>query len=359
MSFLQLSHLHDSSNAGRFQRERQDCLKHRLLVLIFIGAVNVAVATAQVSISGQASKDESASAEQITISTMDRSFVPLVIENKLTKVDENTTRSESAARARLNDGSYFDWRTVVAVERQIDSNHTEVFQNLVEKDRQGNTRTTLQINLEVVKTPDGEESKASQYRRDSSGAMALDRVTSATTTKNPDGTSTTTSIEDVRDVNGSLQPVQKTLETVVASSPTEKQITTQIQRFDHADGQFAVVARERATVDTTGSNTTRTERIIQQPDGAGWKDTGKVITTETRQPDGTLQRETIEQGQTLYSKLAAPPMNVEPLVAQRKIVEREAHNPDGTVVIQRDVFVRDVNGDWKPQSFSTEAATEP
>ncbi len=47
---------------------------------------------------------------------------------------------------------------------------------------------------------------------------------------------------------------------------------------------------------------------------------------------------------------------MEPLVPQRKIVEQEVRQPDGTTVLQRDVFHRDVNGDWKPESFSTKEA---
>lgn len=328
-------------------------MTHHMLVLALVCVVNTAVATAQVNVTGQDSEDKSASTRQITVSTMDRSFVPLTIENKQTQVNADTTRTESTTRARLNDGGYFDWRSSVSVQRQIDANRTETMQDVVEKDRQGGTRTVLQIKQETSKTPDGEQSKASQYRRNSSGAMTLDRVTTAATATNPDGSRTTTTAEEVRDVDGKLQPGRQTLATAIPLSATETQITTQVRQFNHIAGNFGVVGRDTATVSTI-DNATRTERLIQQPDGAGWRDVGRVVTTETRQPDGTVLRETLEEGQSLYSKTS--PTTVEPLQPTRKIVEREVHNADGTVVIQSEVLRRDVNGGWKPQTFSTETA---
>jgi len=336
------------------RQKKKGFMKHEFFV--FVCAVNATVATAQVSVTGQVSVDKSTDTKRVTISTMDRSFVPLTIGSKQTQVDADTTRTESTTRARLNDGNYFDWRSTVSVQRQIDSNRTETLRDVVEEDRQGGTRTVLQIKQETSKTPDAEQSKSLQYRRNSSGAMTLDRIITATTATNPDGSSLTTTTEEVRDVNGNLQPGRQTLATTVPLSGTETQITTQVKQFNHIDGSFGVVGRETAAVNAI-DNTTRTERRIQQPDGAGWKDTGEVVTTETRQPDGTVLRETVEQGQSVYSTRA--PTVVDPLQPTRKIVEREAHNADGTVVIQRDVLRRDVNGEWKPESFSTDAATRP
>jgi hypothetical protein len=44
------------------------------------------------------------------------------------------------------------------------------------------------------------------------------------------------------------------------------------------------------------------------------------------------------------------------LTPQTKTIERQVRQPDGTIVIQRDDYRRDVNGEWKPMTFSTEAA---
>jgi hypothetical protein len=328
-------------------------MKCPLFGLVFAFVASAAIVTAQVSVTGQESKDKSASSQQITVSTSDRSVVPLMIESKQTQVDPNTTRTESTTRARLGDGSYFDWRSSVSTQKQIDPNHTETVQDVVEKDRQGGTRTVLSIKQETASTPTGEQTKSLQYRRDSSGGMILDRVGSTTTTKNSDGTSSTTSTEQVRDVNGNLHPVEQTQATTVLISPTKTQITTQIGEPDHIQGGFSVVARETATVNKTG-NTTQTDRTIQRQNGNVWQEVGKSVTTETRQADGSIRRETVEEGQPLYARSTTPPIDVQPLVAQRKIVESEVRKPDGTVVMQRDVFRRNVNGDWQPVTFSTE-----
>ncbi len=309
-------------------------------------------ATAQAPASSQPPQNQPPTTQSVTINTMDRDIVPVVIQSKQIQVDPTTTRTESVSKAKLNDGSYFDWRNTVTTEHQVDPNHTEVVQDIQENDRQGGTHTNRQIKKDVTKTAGGQDAKETEYRRNSSGALVLDHVNSSVTRENPDGSASISRTEQAADVNGTLKPVQQVQESVVPLGATKKQITSQISRPDHLDGTFKVVGREVATVDTSATGT-RTEKTIQEPDGAGWKDAGKVVTTETRQPDGSISRETIEEGRSLSSKSAAPQMNLDAVAPQRKIVEHEVHKPDGSVVMQRDVFSRDVNGDWVAQTFST------
>ncbi len=306
---------------------------------------------AQVSSTGQQSPDKSAKTQQIAISTMDRSSVPLLIESRETKPDAATTRTESVAKGRLNDGSYFSWRNMVTTERMLDPQHTEITQDLQENDRQGGTRTTAQIKQEIETTPTGEISSESRYRRTSSGTMALDHLTSIMTRDGGDGATLTTRMEQTADVNGNLRPVEQARETTVSLSPTDNRITSQISRPDHLDGQFKVVEQDVTTVQKT-ADATRTEKVMQSLTAEGWRDTGKIVTTETRAPDGSMTRETIQEGIGLYADKSTSAINDTPRTA-RKIVEHEVQQPDGTFVEKRDVFTRDVNGDWKPQTFST------
>lgn len=74
------------------------------------------------------------------------------------------------------------------------------------------------------------------------------------------------------------------------------------------DGRLVDAGRERTTVSTTDKGT-RTERVIQQPSGASWQDVGRVVTTEARQPDGTMLRETIEEDNRFTPKQRQPPSN--------------------------------------------------
>ncbi len=78
-----------------------------------LGSIAVAVAATtfgQVVIRGADSTDGSATHSEVTINTPDRNIVPLIKESKDTKVDSTTQRTESVTRARLNDGSYFEWQ---------------------------------------------------------------------------------------------------------------------------------------------------------------------------------------------------------------------------------------------------------
>jgi hypothetical protein len=314
-------------------------------------------AFAQVNITGQESADKAVTGLQISVSTMDRTYVPLTVETKQTKVDASTTRSETATRARLNDGSFFDFRNTTATTRQRDPNTTETVIETVENDRQGGSRATRRITAQTTKTATGEQSETSMYRRDSSGKLILDGQIASTTTKNPDGSLNTVSVEKRADMDGAVRPQKQIEQTTTPLGENKKRVVSKIMTVDHLAGGFGLTSRETATV-YAEANTTRTEKLIQKPSGAGWQDIGRIVTTETRDADGSVRRETIEEGRSLYTKLTAPPMNVQPLVPQRKVVEREVRNPDGSIVMKRDVFRRDVNGEWKPVTFSTEAAAQ-
>ena len=176
------------------------------LLVVTAACAIAATARSQVTITEQQSADKSASRETVTVRTMDRSYVPLVIETKDTKVDAQTTRSESVTRARLNDGSYFDWQRSTTVTRQVDPNRTEAVTDIVETDRQGATRTTRQVAENVAKTSTGEQANTSVRRRDSSGNLVLEGETVSTTTKQPDGSLSVVRVEKHADVGGTLRP---------------------------------------------------------------------------------------------------------------------------------------------------------
>jgi hypothetical protein len=120
------------------------------------------------------------------------------------------------------------------------------------------------------------------------------------------------------------------------------------------DGKLAVTAQETTSITSQG-NTTRTDSVVHTPGRYGWEETSRTTTTETKAPDGSVSRETIMNGRSTFSTKTGNAM-LEPLVPQTKIVEHEVHKPDGTTVLQRDVFQRDVNGNWAPESFSTKQA---
>ena len=77
----------------------------------------------QVIIRGTETSDQSAgnsaSSSAVTVNTGDRAIVPLIKQTKDTKVDANTQRTESVTRARLGDGSYFEWQRSTTVTKDV------------------------------------------------------------------------------------------------------------------------------------------------------------------------------------------------------------------------------------------------
>lgn len=312
----------------------------------------------QVIIRGTQSSDQSsgnsASSSDVTINTGDRNIVPLIKQTKDTKVDANTQRSESVTRARLGDGSYFDWQRSTTVTKDVSPNQSVSSTDVVEKDRQGQTRVSQHSDVTVNKSASGETDQTKVYKRDSSGQLVLDHVVDANTVKGSGGAANTTSIEKTADINGNLSLLKQVDSVAVNHGPNEQVITAETKTVNHLNGQLAVTARETTSITTQG-NTKQTDSVVRTPGRFGWEETSRTTTTETKAPDGSVNRETIVDGRSIFSTKTGNAM-LEPLVPQTKIVEHEVRNADGTTVVQRDVFHRDVNGEWKPESFSTKEA---
>jgi hypothetical protein len=326
-----------------------------------VGLVTVAATASsfgQVIIRGTETSDQSAgnsaSSSAVTINTGDRDIVPLIKESKDTKVDANTQRTESVTRARLNDGSYFEWQRSTTVKKDTSPTQSVSSTDVVEKDRQGQTRVSQHTDVSVSKSSSGETDQTKVYKRDSSGQLVLDHVVDATVVKGSGGAANTTSIEKTADVNGNLTLLKQVDQVAVNHGPNEQVITAETKTVDHLNGTLAVTARETTSITTQGG-VKRTDSVVREPGRFGWEETSRTTATETKGADGSVSRETIVNGRSIFSTKTGNEM-LEPLVPQTKIVEHEVHNPDGTTVLQRDVFHRDVNGGWTPESFSTKQA---
>jgi hypothetical protein len=312
----------------------------------------------QVVLRGTETSDQSAgnsaSSSAVTVNTGDRDVVPLIKESKETKVDANTQRTESVTRARLGDGSYFEWQRSTTVTKDISPGRSVSSTDVVEKDRQGQSRVSQHSDVTVSKSASGETDQTKVYKRDSSGQLVLDHVVDANTVKGSGGAANTTSVEKTADVNGNLSLLKQVDSVAVNHGPNEQVITAETKTVNHLNGQLAVTAQETTSITTQGG-AKQTDSVVRTPGPSGWEVTSRATTTETKASDGSVSRETIVDGRSIYSPKTGNEV-AEPLVPQTKIVEHEVHNSDGTTVLQRDVFHRDVNGDWKPESFSTKDA---
>jgi hypothetical protein len=121
-------------------------------------------------------------------------------------------------------------------------------------------------------------------------------------------------------------------------------ITRKVQAFNHIEGRFGPSAQESETVRSEG-DATHVERVIRTLSGTTWTVSSKTETTETRAPDGSIQRVTIEQGPGLYTTRTGA--DTEPLVPLRKIVERETRQANDTTVTEREFYRHNVNGEWQ------------
>lgn len=323
-------------------------------MLVALAAVAIAAgARAQVSVETTESKDKSATSSQVAINTGDHTFVPLTVSTQKTIVNAGTTRTESTTQARKDDGTYFDWQTTKSETKKLSDSDTEKTSQTVERDRQGAARVTESTTERITKSPDGtEHDTTSVYRRNSSGDLVIESQANAVSKTNPDGSISTTRLESRADASGALKPVERVDETTSKISSTESRTARTIQTFNHMDGGFTDSARDTTVVRKDGSATT-TETVVQKPGPNGtWQNQSRITTTETVGPDGTVQREIVEQARPAY----APSDQSEALVPQQKTVEHEVKQADGSTVTQREVLHRDINGDWKPDTFSTAGA---
>jgi hypothetical protein len=255
---------------------------------------------------------------------------------------------------RLNDGSYFDWQRSTSTKKELSPDKSVTSSDVVEKDRQGQEHFSRHTDETVSKSASGEIAETKMYTRNSSGQLVLDQVVDANTIKGSDGTANTTRTEKVPDVNGNLFVKTQREEVAVPHGPNENVVMSKTMAADHLTGKLAVTAQETTSITTQGG-TKQTDSTVLTPGRTGWELSSRTTTTETTGPNGSVTRETIEQGRSLFSAKTGDAL-MEPLVPQRKVVDREVRLPNGTTVVQRDVFRRDVNGDWKPESFSTKEA---
>jgi hypothetical protein len=331
-------------------------MKTRVMIFV-VSSLVVASATAraQAVIRGTESSDQSTSTSRVTILTPDREIVPLVKETRTTKETEGTQRSESVTRVRLNDGSYFDWQRSTTVRQEVAPGVTQVSRDVVEKDRQGGDRMIQRSVETVTRTDQGEKVQSKVYTRNSSGQLVLDHAVEATTIQEAGGQALTTRIEQVADVNGNLVPKSRTEETTTKPGANETVTTATKKTVNHLTGQLG--ATEQTTTSTLADGATKEiDSVVRTPGRMGWEVTGRTVTTEKTAANGSVTRQTVEWGRSLYSTSTGNEL-LEPLVPQRKVVEQETRQPNGVTVVQRDVFLRDVNGDWRPESFSTNQPT--
>ncbi|MEI6082818.1 MAG: hypothetical protein WCS70_00800 [Verrucomicrobiota bacterium] len=229
----------------------------------------------------------------------------------------------------------------------------------VATDKQGQSFVTTSSVTDKTTLPDGSaQVNVSTLRPNADGKLVLDTQAIAVTTPAVDGVTTTTTTERRVDVNGVARLDSQVVDRTTKISDTETRTDRTIQSVDHGNGRLAITARETSITRTDGNQST-TETTIQKPAGNGWRAEAQVRTIETKAADGSIQREIIESGRPQYDRQTSSAGIGDSLRPQTKIIEREIQQADGNKVIDRQTYRRDVNGDWKPATFSIENGQKP
>ena len=327
-------------------------MRHWILVTVLAGLVSAAWAEVEV-IKGGNAEQPAGERSEIILRTRDREIPSTQETTRQTKTGPQTGRSETITQLRANDGTYFEWQRASTVSQEIAPGTIESTTEVVELDRQGGERQRTLVKQTTSRTASGETGKTVEYWPNSSGNLTRARESTTQITKTPAGAITETRTESEFDVNGRAV-VSRQLESNTVTEGDKSTTTTTAKAVDHLHRENWETLREISTTVGAG-NTTRSEVLRQKRIGSTWENDGRTVTTESRAADGTIQRETIVEGRSLYSRLGGRTEfgNLSP---QSKTVDREVRQPDGTIVIRRDVYRRDVNGEWVPTTFSTAGA---
>ena len=304
----------------------------------------------QVSLHKQELDDQGSSAAEIRVETLDRDFVPLKLETKQLKVSDTETRTETVTQTRLASGQYFPSARSTTISQQVAPGETQSRTEVINTDRQGGTRLTRTVSETVKETENGMQKQIIESLPNQKREFVPARQTTEISQKRPDGSVQTQ--REVREltVNGEMALQKKVEEKVIPKNPNESVTQTITFSVNHMNGQLTETARE-TTVRRTQGNMVESERVISQPRGTAWDVRMKVLTTEQKAADGSTQREVIKYERPTHAAFSAT--STEPLKPKLKIVEHTVAGPGGTSVLQRDVYFRDVNNEWRPHSFST------
>ncbi|NQU10960.1 hypothetical protein HQ590_09235, partial [bacterium] len=260
------------------------------------------------------------------------------------------TRIEAVTHTRRADGTPFVSERAITISEQVDNTVTRNTTRVTEVDRQGRERVTHAVAETITKSGGQERRQVVESRRTSSGELVPNRQITETVTKAADGSLTGTRVELTRDVNGQFIAAREIRRSTAVPAANTRVITSSIRSPDHLAGRLEEIAREVTTVHDDG-RAIRSETIVSEPRGTRWVVTRRVETTAAKTADGATHRQIITSEPPRHAQsTTGNPGSLQPI---RKIVERESVLMDGTRLLDREIYRRDVNGDWTPQTFST------
>ena len=274
--------------------------------------------------------------------------IPVTEVARVSSNADQSVRAESVQRVQLKDGQLADWRTVTRVTRETQPGRVETTETVVQQALKGQPAQTAEKTCVREKTAEGEVSRVTELIRNPYGKIVERNVIDETSRREADGSLSVRIVEQRANVQGELAVQREEQRRVRPLSATDTAVESQIRSFDRLRGEFGVTAVQTTQIHTD-NNVTRSDTVTRNTVGGQDRVVSRVLTTEIKAADGTQQRETIEYGMGLYDQMT--PNLTEELQPRRKTVERVVKQPDGSTQLIRDVYRRDVNGDWQPVPF--------
>lgn len=278
-----------------------------------------------------------------TVQRVNSSGQPVLVQSSntsTTQVSDRTRKSVSTTQIRDGEGKVRAQNQTEMTETKVDSNTTRIETAFKESNSPGGElMTTARMRETRRELSNGEAYQRVIEVRTSSGEFRPRQKVESQRVEYSSGASRMRVVESVIDLNGATRPTTEMTERQSAEYWGRQTVERIFRNF--VDGGIPQLARveteERRLSASTGI---LNERVIRQPDSLGLRETQR-ITTSVETPYGAAPYQMI-----VTKELPRNDRFGAPVVQQIELV-RTVRRLDGTSYIERELRVRDVNGNLR------------
>ncbi len=256
-----------------------------------------------------------------------------------TQPSPSVRKSESSTQVRDSAGNIKTQSKAVTTETQVASDTVKT-ETEFQEGRSDEMKTTGRM-VEVRKQKsDGSEYQRTFETRSSDGEFRPKQKVESQTTQYSSGASRTRTVESAYDRNGNVRPTQETVERQSAEFWGKQTIERIIKRIE-TSGDVKLDRVELEERNLRATNGVVNELVVKKPDSSyGLRESKIVTTTAGTYYSGAPYRITVTKEYPRNDKFGAP-------VITEVVVEKTMQRPDGTTYIERELKVRDINGNLK------------
>jgi hypothetical protein len=250
----------------------------------------------------------------------------------------DTQHSETTTSERDRNGNVVKQSKTIMTETKVDSTTTKtetIFQDSYSLS--GDLKTSARMRETKRETSDGERYERVIESKTSNGDFRPKQKVDAETLRYSNGSSRTRSVESTFDLNGNARPTQETVERQTANTDGRQMIERIIRKADLGGiMRLDRVESERRNLDATSG--VLNEKVIKRPDSfSGLRETQRVTTSLETPYGGVPCKVTVTKEYPRNDRSGIP-------VIKEMIIEKTVVDGNGRKVIERELKVRDVNG---------------